>query len=632
MKRKFFKKPLAILLTLLLTFSLFPAMVSAAADDVVLTILHVNDRHGRMDADPYISRLAEEIQGNVLILDAGDALHGQTVTNLSKGETTVEVMNAVGYSAMVPGNHDFNFGVERLLELSEMMDFPLLAANVKKADGENLFQPYEVFKLDGVTVGVFGIVTPETSTGSDPRIVAGLTFDDPAKTAEAMVTALKAEGCDIIIALTHMGLDESSKPENRSDILATVPGIDIIIDAHSHDKLEEGRLVGDTLIAQTGDHGKNIGVIEITTSGKTARLIEVNDELTANESILAAIEAANAGIAHITETVVGSTPVYLNGERAAVRTGETNLANLIADSMLWATDADIAFLTGGNIRASIDAGEITMGQVLTVLPFSNLLVTVELTGAELLGVLEHGVSEYPEEAGKHIQVSGISFSFDPDAESGARVRGVKLSNGDSLDMDEVYTLATSEFLAFGGDGYDLDGRSLVYYGGDAEAFVDYLATNPTIIAEPEGRVAAVTGFDDVAKDAWYFNAVTNVTAMGLFPSGGSFNPTAPVTADEMSGWLKALIPDGDTSINGDEPLTREQLAVMLMDLLSDLAQKDDAPEYADADLIDGECLEAVVFAYKTDLMIGMGNGLFDPKGIVTRAQAATVLNTVLGLT
>jgi 5'-nucleotidase len=481
------KRITSLLLVFIFIISLFPATVSAETDStVLLTVIHTNDAHGRMDAVPYITQLG--ITGNVLILDAGDTFHGQTAANLSRGEAMVEVMNAVGYSAMVPGNHDFNFGTERLLELSALMDFPLLAANVKTADEQNLFQPYEVFRLDGVTVGVFGLVTPETVIKSDPRNIAELTFADPVETAEAMVAALKAEGCDIIIALMHMGLDESSAASNRSDTIALIPGIDIIIDGHSHSFLENGLLAGDTLIVQTGEHGKHIGVVEITRTGKTARLIETGGELPADEDILILIAELEAANEALTGAVVGYTPVFLDGRRENVRTGETNLANLLTDSMLWATAADVAFLTGGNIRASVDAGEITMGHVLTVLPFSNLLVTMELTGAELLGVLEHGVGAYPEQAGSHIQVSGISFSFDPDAKPGERVHSVRLANGDPLEAGTTYTVATIEFLAFGGDGYDTAGRSLVYYGGDADALADYLATEPAINDEPEGRV------------------------------------------------------------------------------------------------------------------------------------------------
>ncbi len=427
----------ALLLVLLVAFAGFSVQGFAAArQDATLTIIHVNDRHGRMGADPYISQLLQNTEGNVLLLDAGDSLHGQTTANLSEGEAMVELMNAVGYSAMVPGNHDFNYGPQRLVDLAAMMDFPLLAANVRGAYRELLFEPYTVFPMDGLTVGVFGLATPETVAASDPRLMEGLSFDDPMPVAEETVAQLKAEGCDVIVALAHLGPDELSLPANRSDTLAAVPGIDVIIDGHSHTVLETGRAVGNTLIAQAGEYGEYIGVVEISLAGgsvsKTASLLAVPPEgdessLLPDEQILAKIVGLDAENEELTGIVLGHTPVNLQGEKETVRTQETNLANLITDSMRWATGADAAFLSGGNIRASIPAGDITMGQVLTTLPYSNLLVTVELSGEELLSVLEHGVSMYPEPVGQHIQVAGLAFAFDPSAQPGSRVTKVSMA-------------------------------------------------------------------------------------------------------------------------------------------------------------------------------------------------------------
>lgn len=494
----------AFLLVLALALSLWPQSVLAAAENAVtLTIFHVNDRHGRTNADPYLAQLAKETAGNVLILDAGDALHGQITANLSKGAAMVELMNEVGYSAMTTGNHEYSYGMDRLQELAKMMDFPLLAANVHTTDSQPLFQSCEVFEMNGVTVGVFGLATPETIASSDPRAMTGLVFDDPVETAKAEVAELKAKGCDIIIALTHMGMDHLSDPAHRSDTLAGVAGIDVIIDGHSHTLLENGLTVGDTLIAQTGEYGQHIGVVEITLSGgtvsKTAKLIPVPAEgeetsLTADTAIIKKIKALDSANDAVTQVVVGHTPVFLQGEKAASRTGETNLADLITDSMCWATGADMAFMTGGNIRASIDAGDITMGEVLTTLPYSNLLTTVELTGADIRKMLEHGVEMYPEAVGQYIHVSGLKFTFDPEAEGGRRVKTVTMSDGSALSPEKVYTVATIDFLSSGGDGYDMmtNGSELIYYGGDAEALVDYLATNPVLNAEPDHRACPVS--------------------------------------------------------------------------------------------------------------------------------------------
>jgi len=466
-----------------------------------LTIIHMNDTHGRTQAEPYISQLAKDIRadgGNVLVLDAGDRLHGQTPTNLTEGETMVQVMNAVGYSAMVTGNHEYNFGLSRLRELSVMMDFPLLAANVRY-NGDYIFERYTIFNMDDLKVGVFGLATPETPTSSDPRNMGGLVFENPVEIAAEIVELMKERNCDIIIALAHLGDDNSTAENNRSDALAAVDGIDVVIDGHSHTLLESGKVIGNTLIAQTGNHAWNIGIVEINVENgvktKSAHLIEVpgaddETELIADSAVVAVIAEGEARVESITSVIIGTTPVDLNGEREFVRTGETNLANLVTDSMIFATGADISFIGGGSIRTSLSAGDITMGDVLTVLPFSNLIVTLEMTGSDVLEILEHGVSEYPEPAGLFIQIAGVHFVFDPDAEPGQRVVDVTMADGTAFDINRSYIVATVEFIAAGGDGYTMmqRGVDLVFYGGDAEAFVEYLQTNPTITAEPEGRV------------------------------------------------------------------------------------------------------------------------------------------------
>jgi len=497
----------SLLLILILLVSLLSACSTAGGCSPAegkLTILHTNDTHGRTYAEPYISQIAGDLRDNgenVLIFDAGDRLHGQTATNLTQGETMVDIMNTVGYSAMVTGNHEYTFGVERLLELSEMMEFPLLAANVSY-HGNNIFQRYTVFEMNGnITVGVFGLVSPETTLSSDPRNMTGLIFENPKHVAAEMVDVLNSKKCDIIIALVHLGNDEATAGENRSDVIASVDGIDLIIDGHSHSTLENGRTVDGTLIVQAGEYAQNIGIVEISIEKgemtKTARLIPVPGddeddatELKADAAVIAKIAEGEARFEMITSALVGYTPFYLNGERETVRTGETNLANLITDSMLHATGADISFIGGGSIRASIEAGDITMGDVLTVLPFANLIVTVELTGNDVLKILEHGVSEFPEPAGLFIQVAGIRFGFDPGAQPGHRVEGVKMADGSDFDADKVYTVATIEFIAAGGDGYDImkNGTNLRYFGGDAEAFAEYLQINTRITENPEGRI------------------------------------------------------------------------------------------------------------------------------------------------
>ena len=494
---KFKKKILLIVLAILISVSCTQQRVTND-DHVTLTIIHINDRHGRMDADPYISQMAKDLRSvgeNVLIFDVGDALHGQITTNLTRGSSMVELMNAVGYNGMGIGNHEFVFGVDRMLELAEMMDFPFLAANVLLY-GNGVFQSHTTTYVSGIKVGVFGVVTPETVTSSDPRLMVGLEFEDPMQTAVRMVSELKSEGCSFIIALAHLGGGETSLPKDRSDALA-IPGVDLVIDGHSHTLLTNGRKVGNTWIVQAGEYAQNIGVVKINFSESNsenhikAHTVEVRDSLPADASIVAKIDELNQSIEGVTSQIVGYTPFFLQGERDDVRTRDTNLSNLITDSMRFYNGADISFISGGSIRASIPEGDITLGHVLTTMPYSNLIVTVELQGTAIWEALERGVSVYPEPEGIFMQFSGLYVTFDPNAGPGNRIRSVRMQDDTLFDKQKTYTVAMIDFLLAGGDGYTMltAGTNLVYYGGDAEAFVEYLATNPVIKEEGEGRIS-----------------------------------------------------------------------------------------------------------------------------------------------
>lgn len=476
-------------------------------NDATLTIFHVNDRHAHMAADPYLAALVKDTPGEVLVFDAGDSLHGEPAASLSEGQTMVDLMNAVGYDAMTPGNHDFNYGSDRLVELSKEMDFPLLAANVTdRATGDLLFDAYHVFQLDdGLEVGVFGLATPETATKTNPSNVKNVEFGDPAIAAKQAVADLKAEGADIIIALTHLGVDEATQPSWRSTYLAeNVPGIDVIIDGHSHTTLEQGEEDDGVLIAQTGAMASNIGQIDITVAkdgavSAEAKLLPIPTEddpsgpladVTPDPAIVKVIDKIDDATNELTKQVVGHTPYLLDGERDDVRTSETNLANLITDALRVQTGAPIAFLNGGGIRASIPAGDITMGDVLTTLPFSNDIVTIDVTGQQLLDALEWGVRDYPEPLGGFTQVSGLTFDMDPAAKPLHRVSNVRLADGTKLDPKATYTIATLTYLANGGDDYTMlaDHQNLMAYGQDYELFVDYLLTKPEIREHAAGRM------------------------------------------------------------------------------------------------------------------------------------------------
>lgn len=509
------KKILALLLSLcmLLTMTLYihadegTTTPEAGNNAVTITIVHTNDTHSRVTEGDGIgfSKLSAIIQGikqenpNTLVLDAGDTFHGQTIATLNQGESIAEILNAIGYDAMSPGNHDFNYGYERLAELDGITNFPILAANVKKADGTDLFTPYIIQEIAGLKVGIFGLATPETTYKTHPDNVKGLTFTDPAAAAAEMAALLKDQ-TDILICLAHLGMDAASV-DTSIKVANEVEGIDLIIDGHSHTVLEQGQVVGDTLIVSTGEYDKNLGKVEMTVvEGKItemkAALISKEEavDVVPDEAIVKTIESIEAEQAIIFDEVVGKTEVDLEGAREKVRQGETNLGNLITDAMVSLTGSDCALTNGGGIRASIAAGDITKGNIIEVLPFGNYIVTKVVTGADIKAALEHGTSAYPELLGGFPHVSGITYVIDTSKPAGDHVVDIKVK-GKPLDLNGLYTLATNDFMAAGGDNYTMfaDDDILNEYGGLDEALIIYVKAMGTIAPKAEGRITAMDG-------------------------------------------------------------------------------------------------------------------------------------------
>ncbi|ASW42439.1 5'-nucleotidase C-terminal domain-containing protein [Clostridium isatidis] len=437
---------------------------------VDITILHTNDTHGRVKADSSIigidtiSAIKKSINNSILV-DVGDTLHGLPFATMNKGEDIVALMKLAGYDVMTPGNHDFNYGYERLLELADMAStglnsFPIISANVIK-DNTTLLDANYIKEVDGVKLGFFGLTTPETAFKTNPNNVKGLEFASPIESAKKQVEELKAKGADIIVALAHIGTDESSEIVSTM-IAKEVEGIDIIIDGHSHSNYPTGfEADNGTLIVSTGEYGANLGQVIITfnkdtnkITNKIASLIPKATAATQNpdEIVAQKIEEINEAQNAILSKVVGVSKVVLDGARENVRTGETNLGNLITDAMLYVTGAEIAITNGGGIRATINAGEITKQDVVSVLPFGNFIVTKYLTGAQIKDILEHGVKDYPATAGHFPHVAGINFVFDAEKAPGERIVSIKI-NGKDIDMDAKYLVAANDFMAAGGDDY-----------------------------------------------------------------------------------------------------------------------------------------------------------------------------------
>ncbi|WLR41374.1 5'-nucleotidase C-terminal domain-containing protein [Bacillus carboniphilus] len=483
-----------------------------------ITLLHTNDTHSKVWEDKYagmgFAKIAtlveqyEEANPNTLVLDAGDTFHGTTFSTLVEGTSIVEVMNEIGYDAMAAGNHDFNYGYERLLELAGLTEFPVLSANVVYEEtGEHLLKPYTIEEVDGIKIGIFGLTTPETTYKTHPANVEGIEFLDPADVANEMVAELEKQNVDTIVALTHLGTDASST-DTSIKVANEAPGIDLIVDGHSHtvDNIDEHG--NGTLIVSAGEYTENLGVVNLTF--ENGELVSKESEMITKEEaeemgieedpeVKALIDEIDAEHDEILSEVIGSTDVVLDGEREQVRAGETNLGNLITDAMLSETGADVALMNGGGIRSSVDQGEITKGEVITVLPFGNYITTIEVTGQTLLDALEHGTSSYPEVSGAFPHVAGMTFAIDTEQPAGERVHSVKI-DGTPLDIEATYTLATNDFLAAGGDDYtmfigaEISGE----FGALDEVLIDYIAKHSPVSPAVEGRIIekAVDDTDD----------------------------------------------------------------------------------------------------------------------------------------
>ncbi len=491
-----------------------PDKVSEKA--AVITILHTNDVHSRVEGNDKdqigYARLAAIVKGTrangpTLLLDAGDTLHGMAFANLEKGMSVVKLMNMLGYDAMAPGNHDFNYGFDRLKELEKEMDFSLLSANIMGADGKNAFSPYTILECGGHKIAVIGAENPQMVTAIHPDMIKGLTFESLDVLKDVVKEA--AEQSDAVIILAHWGADDAYKP--NSGALAAIPGVDLVIDGHSHTFFENIKQVdGHALVVSAGEYMKNIGrvVMRFDPNGKLAECtalpipFEMAAENIPDEETAAFIGTIQAAQDEILNIVVGKTEVKLDGERETNRTGETNLGNLATDALRWYTNADIAFTNGGGIRKSIEQGSITKRDVVEVFPFGNSVVTIEVSGEQILAAMEHGLSKYPEQNGGFPQISNAKIVFDGQAQPGGRVLLMEVG-GKPIEKDKNYILATNDFLAAGGDGYEMfKGETILQYRGTMdEAFGAYVTEKGVVDTKVEGRVTVAPPVEPVAEPA-----------------------------------------------------------------------------------------------------------------------------------
>nr|WP_281241006.1 5'-nucleotidase C-terminal domain-containing protein [Natribacillus halophilus] len=513
-----------------------------------MNIYHTNDHHGQTEMfPPLVTTLneAKDEHGDGLVLDAGDVFSGTLYFNEFRGQDAIEFMNLMEYDAFVPGNHEYDLGDPEdghpeLVDFFEAADFPIVAGNTDFSEDESLNDLtvegvcgevedgmiYDgiIEEHEGEDIGIFGLTSEDTADISSPMDVA---FSDYVQAAQEMVDQFEDEGIDKIIALTHIGYDSDPSVGNDLLLAEQVEGIDVIIGGHSHTTVESPTIVTEnedgedmdpTVIGQAGEYGEYLGWMNVTFDDKGA-VTDVDGELMATEErepdpeALDILEPYQDIVEDLQNEEVGATvvndlpnPRHGDGDEESVRADETALGNLISDAQLEAarlTDEDtiMAFQNGGGIRTSMAAGEVTVGEIIEVQPFGNRLTLLELSGEELIEMFEESVSNSPEENGGFLHISGDTrLTYDSSQDPGERVETLEVNidgEYEEITEDDMYTVATNNFTATGGDGHDVlgdaydDGRGTIVGDTDWEMLRDYMVDLEEVDYEVEGRIQDV---------------------------------------------------------------------------------------------------------------------------------------------
>ncbi len=514
------KKKIAVVITcLLLIISMLPISVFAVNDDIV--ILYENDVHCVIEGYSKLAAMKKELQESythVGVVSGGDYIQGNSLGVISRGEYIVKLMNLVGYDAVALGNHEFDYRLERLAELTDMMDTKPVCCNFEKT-GENTpyFEPYSIVSYGDVDVAYIGITTPTTISSSSPaqfkdengNYIYNFHSTDLYDVVQDNIDSAHAQGADYIVALSHIGYAEDEiygDIEDVETLIRNTSGFDVVLDAHSHSVIEsqtiEDKNGNDVLLSSTGTKFEYIGKLTISGENLETQLIKTEDYKSTDPAVDACIEQIYSEYSELGERKVAFSEVDLitkdeNGNRL-VRNNETNLGDLCADAFRYAVGADIGYINGGNLRADILAGDITFNNMLNVLPFNNSIVLSEVSGQTLKDMLEMTMMYYPGEGGAFPHLSGLTFSFNTSIPSSVvldeyedfagvsgqyKVYDIKVLNRESgayepLELDKNYTIAATNYylLEYGSGLKMLQNSKVLQNDGilDVEAFESYI--------------------------------------------------------------------------------------------------------------------------------------------------------------
>lgn len=648
------------------------------ADDIV--VLYTNDIHCTSDDGMSYAAIAgyksemEATYGadNVTLVDNGDAIQGAVLGTLSDGEWIVDIMNAVGYDLAIPGNHEFDFGMDQFLDIAKnQAAYQYLSCNFLDKDGNTVLDPYKIVSYGDIDIAYVGISTPETISKSTPAFFQdengnyiysfcqGENGQELYDCVQDTVDAARADGADYVVALAHLGEDLASRPWMSMEVIANTTGIDAVLDGHSHtvdaEQIVKNADGEDVVLSQTGTKAESIGQLTIdpATGEMSTQLVKLADVATDSPAYTAAqsyIQGIQEKYQDVVAEVVATSEVTLTvndpatGDRR-IRSAETNMGDFCADAYREVMGADIGFVNGGGIRADINPGDVTYGDLIAVHPFGNMICLAEVSGQQILDALEMGARVVgTAESGGFQQVSGLKYTVNTQIPSSVvlddngsfvevsgarRVSDVLVENSETgayepIDPNATYTLAGHNYmLKQGGDGFTMFGEDNIKLlldetMVDNEVLIDYLTENLDGVigeeyADPygQGRItinnepveipeepAGDLPFIDVDPDSWYYGAVEYAYENGLMNgvAADQFAPQTTLTRAMMAAVL-ANLENGSANTSGS---------------FGDVA---DGAWYADA----------VNWAAENGIVNGYEDGTFRSDAPLTREQMAAFL-------
>ena len=593
-----------------------------AKDSETIVILYENDVHCAVEGYSKLAAMKNELKSEyeyVGVVSSGDFVQGGTLGAVSKGEYIVELMNLVGYDAIAPGNHEFDYTISRLTELYELSETKYISCNFAKIGEEKTyFEPYTIVSYGDVDIAYIGIITPETITSARPSQFRNengeiiYTFNESRlyELVQESIDEATEDGADYVIALSHIGYDESGELNDVTDVIENTDGLDVVLDAHSHSVIEEkivkDKSGDDVLLSSTGTGFENIGKLTIANGEFDTELVKTETYTKTDANVDAYIAEINESYAERGNRKIGESKVELithneEGTRL-VRTAETNLGNLCSDALFFVTNADVSYVNGGGLRAPIKSGDMTFNDIYSVFPFNNRIVTAEITGQVLLDMLEMSMISYPQEDGAFPHMSGITFSVNKSIPSSIkvdengfftkvdgdyRVYDVKVLDKESgnykaLELDKKYILAAADYyiLNFGSGMSMFKDAKVVESEGmlDVEVLERYITDNLNGVIGEEykdvvNRITFTDGYENADNED---KAVTRAEAIvALWNMEGSPASDFAMKFDDVSAetpyaeairWaadVKIVNGCSESSFAPGDALTREQLAAIL---------------------------------------------------------------------